>query len=377
MHVCHFCETSVEGAYLRHLSRGLSERGVKVTLVELGAYKPPAWLNEVPEVEYFNLNIGRRIEYPLAAWKLSRLLRAQRVDILQTHLYYGGIIGVLTKFIGGAKKVVLTRHHSSVVHMLGKWPHIAADKWMAEKADYVVTVSEAAKRFMIEQDHIKRSDIEVVHLGFDFDEFKPTPEARTRIRHEFGFGDRDCVIGYVANFPEGKGHLQLLEAFSLVVAKIPNARLFLVGQGDRTRIDHAIARLGIADSVIFSGWRNDNAACMNAMDIFVQPSLSEAFSQVLVEAMGVGLPVIATSVGEATEVISDGRSGILVAPNDSESLFNAIMRLQQDPDLRTAIAEAGRRSVREKFTISNMVDRQFHLYERWLGEKKPDGTDTL
>jgi glycosyltransferase involved in cell wall biosynthesis len=102
------------------------------------------------------------------------------------------------------------------------------------------------------------------------------------------------------------------------------------------------------------------------MDIFVQPSLSEAFSRVIVEAMGVGLPVIATRVGGADEVIEDGENGILVHPDDVDALYSETVRLYRDPELRNAIAGRGMDSVRRRFTADKMVDDVIELYERWV-----------
>lgn len=377
LRVCHFCQTSVEGAYFRHIATSLTNRGVQVSLLEMGPRKPPTWLGEVPGVRYSSLGITSRLQYPIAVLKLTRFLMREKIDILQTHLYFAGLIGVLTKYIGGRAIVVLTRHHTSVVRMLGKWPHIAADKWMAEKADFVVTVSKAVKQFMTDIDQIRRSDIEVVYLGFNFDEFKPDIEARTRIRSEFGFDDDEIVIGYIASFADGKGHVQLIQAFRQILESAPTAKLFLVGEGNRKNIDAAIESLGIGSRVIFSGWRTDSAACLNGMDIFVQPSLSEAFSQVLIEAMGVGLPVVATKVGGAAEVIRSEIDGVLIEPNNVKAIADAVSRLTHESGFSAALGRAGRASVRERFTVETMVERQLDLYNHWIADRTSVGVRNL
>jgi glycosyltransferase involved in cell wall biosynthesis len=198
--------------------------------------------------------------------------------------------------------------------------------------------------------------------------FSPDEAARKRVRDEFGFAPNELVIGYIANFAPGKGHAQLVEAFSKILSESPSAKLFLVGRGDDSEARAAAARYGVTERVTFAGWRNDVAACLNATDIFVQPSLSEAFSQVLIEAMGVGLPVIATNVGGAGEVILDGGNGFLVEPDSPTAIAGKMVAMIKDNDLQKRIAAAGYASVREKFTVKQMVDDQFALYTSWTAK---------
>lgn len=368
MHVCHFCDTTFESEFFRIMAVGLAQKGLRVSLVELGAGDAPTWLETVPGVAYHSLGARSKLNYPLALYRLARYLKRQKVDVLHTHLFNAGVIGVLTKWLYSKTIVAVMRHHSSVVRMLGSRAHIAADKWMAEKADHVMTVSEAARRFMLETDGIRRDDIEVVHIGFDFEKLAPNAEARSRMRAKWGFCDDDFVIGYVANFVPGKGHLQLVRAFAKIAADVGRAKLLLIGHGMLADVRAAAARIG-DEKVIFALWRDDVPACLSAMDLFIQPSLSEAFSQVLIEAMGAGLAVIATDVGGAKEVIEDGVNGILIEADQPDAIHHWAVRLFSDERLRREIADAGQRSVRERFTAGKMVDKQFALYEKWIRGK--------
>lgn len=368
MHVCHICDSSVQGDYFRNIANGLTRKGVRVSLVELGSGEPPTWLGEFPGVKYRSLEATGKKQYPGAVRHLARFLKDEKVDILHTHLFYSGLIGVLTKRLGSRSIVALMRHHTSVVRMLGSRFHVKADKWMAEKADHVLTVSNAAKAYMLDVDGIRRDDIDVVHLGFDFEQLAPNSVDRSRIRAKFGFDHEDVVVGYVANFAHGKGHIQLIEAFEKILAEIPNARLAFAGRGEIAEVHEAAAKFP-AGKIVFAGWQNDIASFLNALDIFVQPSLSEAFSQVIMEAMGVGLPVVATNVGGASEVIVGGENGLLIEPNDVAAISNEVIRLSRDPELRRRFGDAGRKTVTGNFTAEKMVERQFELYERWLDKK--------
>ena len=365
MHVCHFCDSSMEGDYFKIIAAGLVRKGARILLVELGRSAPPKWLADIQNASYFSLNAGSKLQYPMAVRRLAHFLKDEDVDILHTHLFFSGLIGVLAKRLHRKTIVALMRHHTSVVRMLGSRFHVAADKWMAEKADHVMTVSRAAKNYMIAVDHIRRNDIEIVYLGFDFAKLSPNAGDRARVRHEFGFAEDDFVIGYVANFAKGKGHTQLIEAFAKIRAEVPRARLFFAGTAMLTEVQEAAANIP-EGKIVFAGWRDDIPACLNAMDIFVQPSLSEAFSQVLIEAMGARLPVIATDVGGANEVIENGVNGILIEPNDPDAIYRETVRLYNDGAFRDKIANDGMHTVSERFTGEHMVERQFALYESWM-----------
>lgn len=367
MHVCHFCDSSVEGDYFRNIAIGLTRKGVRVSLVELGEGTAPTWLSDAPGVSYICLGAAQKWQYPNAVRRLAGFVNSESVDILHTHLFFSGLIGVFAKRLHRKTIVALMRHHTSVVRMLGSRLHVAADKWMAEQADHVLTVSEAARSYMIETDGISRDDIDVVYLGFNFQKLSPNVTDRLRIRREFGIVDDEFVIGYVANFAKGKGHIQLIEGFEAISAGIPNARLFFAGKAMLPEVETAAAKFP-AGRIIFAGWRSDISACLNAFDLFVQPSLSEAFSQVLIEAMGVGLPVVATDVGGASEVIENGVNGVLIKPDDRNAIAGEILRLYRDEPLRNELAKAGMNSVRVRFTADRMVERHFELYESWLAK---------
>jgi glycosyltransferase involved in cell wall biosynthesis len=238
---------------------------------------------------------------------------------------------------------------------------------MADKADHLVTVSHAVRNYMQEVDHIG-AEIDVVYLGFNFDRFSPNEADRQKVRSEFGFKESEIVIGFVANLTPGKGHVQLIQAFAEIAKQVPQARLFFVGSGQLDEIVRTVNLLQLAEKIVFAGWRSDIPACLNAMDIFVQPSFSEAFSQVLIEAMAVGLPVIATNVGGAREVITENQEGILIEPNSPESITVNVLKLLEHPQFRKRMAKQACESVRARFTAEHMVENQFALYRKWLGE---------
>lgn len=360
------CDGSVAGDYFRNITAGLTANGVELLLVELGKGTAPAWLADFPSASYRSLDAAGSRNILAARRKIADIVATEKIDILHTHLFYSGLAAAFAKKKLGKTVFAMMRHHTGVVRMLGSRFHVWADKWMAQKADRIMTVSEAARRYMIDVDGIKRDDIEVVYLGFDFEKMSSNVEARAATRAEFGFSDDDVVIGYVANFAAGKGHVQLINAFDAVKRHIPNAKLLLTGTGKLKEVEDMVGVLGLGRRIVFAGWRDNVAAVYNAMDIFVQPSLSEAFSQVLIEAMGCGIPVIATNVGGAAEVIENGVNGILIEPDDPAAIKASVLDLARDTNRRKAMAVAGMNSVRGRFSATTMVERHLELYTRFI-----------
>ncbi|MBI3402935.1 MAG: glycosyltransferase [Acidobacteria bacterium] len=364
LHVCHVCATTLDSHYFANLGRGLHARGLTVSGVSLVEPETPSWLREIGG-DYECLGARRKTAYLGAIARLARWLRGRRVDVVQTHLVDGGIVGLAAARLARVPLVVLTRHHTSEIEMIGTRLHGWCDRLLTSRADRVVVLSQAVKTHMVRREGASPDKIEVIYQGFDFDALSATDDDRRRVRADLGLGDA-FVIGCVARFFRTKGHPYLLGAARELARDIPNLKVLLLGGGDREAIEAMVRGQGLADRVIFAGYRRDVPACMRAMDVVVHPSLTEAFCQTVVEALAAGAPLVATNVAAAPEVVTDGVHGLLVPRADAHAIAAAVLRLYRDPALGRRMADEGRRSVRERFTIDRMVTNQIDCYRRWL-----------
>jgi len=296
---------------------------------------------------------------------LARLLRKERIQILQTHLFDAGVVGIIAARLARIPITILTRHHTDEVRLIGSRFHVGLDRWMARKADRVVVFSHAVRNYMVSNEHLPAEKIDVIYQGFDFERFSATEKERKRVRAEFNLTS-EFVIGSVGRLFKIKGHVYLLTALKDLAKEIPHVRLLLVGGGNQTTVKKMVHDLGLEDRVLFAGHRRDVAACLRAMDLVVHPSLAEAFCQVLVESMSVGTPVVATDVGGAAEVITHGKTGMLVSAASPEAIYRAVLELYHDPEGRRIMAAAAQTSVHARFTVERMVTQQIHCYERLL-----------
>ena len=209
---------------------------------------------------------------------------------------------------------------------------------------------------------LKRSRVHVVPNGIDATRFAPA--SRGDVRAELGLGRPGVLFVTVCRLYRGKGVRHALRA----LARLPgSARLVVVGDGEeRASLETLVHELGLADRVTFTGAVPGEAVAryMQASDAFVFPTeLPEAAPLVLPEAMGCGLPVVASRVGAIPEMADrNGEGAVLVPPGDVEALAAGMLRLFENPDLRTAMGEASRRRVLEEYTVSRMVDRTVDVY---------------
>jgi glycosyltransferase involved in cell wall biosynthesis len=365
MRICHFCTSTIDTHYFENLGKGLAANGMSVFFGTLQVSQEPAWIRDSSKIKYFSLQASSKRRYPLAVIQLARFLRTEKIDILQTHLFDAGIVGVCAARLARVPLTIVTRHHTDEAWLIGSKVHVLLYRIMAHMSDHIIVLSNAVKHHMISKEKVPENKIEVIYQGFNFESLSPTDQDRERIRSEFGFGS-DFVIGYVARFFTTKGHRYLLKALGELAKKIPEIRLFLLGDGDRTLLTELIRHYGVQDRVILAGYRNDVAACMGAMDVVVHPSLTEAFCQAHIEALSSGTALIATNVAAAPEVITQRETGMLIPPANPGAIVDAVLELYRQPDLRKRISLAGQQSVRSRFTVDRMINHQFDCYRRWL-----------
>jgi glycosyltransferase involved in cell wall biosynthesis len=345
------------------MAEGLSAAGHEFHCGTLGTDEPPAWLPTAPPSHYFRLNCTERRDWPAAAVRLARHLRRRRIDVLQTHMVHGAIVGTAAARLARTPFLVHMRHHIDDVRLTGSRLHVAVDRALAKAADEVIVPSHAAKRYLVAEEGIDAAHVNVVHLGFDADALRGSDAEGRAVRRSLGIEDGAFVAGCVARFSPNKGHRFLFAALARVAADRPDARLILVGQGDPAPYREQARAAGVADRTHFLGERRDVPACLRAMDVVVLPSLSESFNQVIIEALAAERPLVVTDVGGAREVITDGANGLIVPPADADALRDALRRLADDAELRTRLSERARGSI-ERFSVAQMVAGHLAVYAR-------------
>lgn len=306
----------------------------------------------------------------MALWELICLMRQEKYDIVHTHNSKAGFIGRLAARIAGVPIIVHTIH-GFAFHEFEKPPRqilfILLEKFAARFADKLITVSEPLKQWGLRLGIGRKEQYITIYDGIEINKFILDINIGQK-RQEFGIRAADFVVGVVSKLWEGKGHKCILQAAKSVIAKVPDVKIMFVGEGYlREELEALTRQLGLSDYVIFSGFRTDIPEITAIFDIAILASFFEGLGRVLLEAMVLGKPVIATRVGGIVDVVDDGETGILVPPNDSVALAKALIRLLLDDDLRKRMGEAGRAKIDAKFSAKTMVEQIRQVYEELIG----------
>lgn len=207
------------------------------------------------------------------------------------------------------------------------------------------------------------SRVVCIRNGIDLDR-RLTQVDRDRLRRDLGVDSGTCLIGTVGRLTPVKGLSYLLQSISILLRQRANVRLLIVGDGVIRKDLEAQARdLGIGENVVFLGHREDTEALLQALDIFVLPSLNEGIPMALLEAMAASRAVVASRVGGIPEIVEDGVEGILVEPMDATQLAENCGRLIESPEIAMKMGEQARKRVVQEFSAVAMADRVAALYK--------------
>jgi glycosyltransferase involved in cell wall biosynthesis len=248
-------------------------------------------------------------------------------------------------------------------------------KIIYEIVDSVIAVSNDVADGFERNLPIRREVIRVIHPGVDVDRFKFSQDSREKIRRELGLGD-EIVIGIVSRISPGKGHEELFNAFKILIEEFDNLKLLVVGgatvgeEGYFMEVRKLADKLGISEKVIWAGFRRDVPEILSAIDIFVAPSHAEAFGLALVEAMSVGLPVVASKNAGFIDIIQDGVNGVFFEKGNYFDLADKIKMLLNEPSLSKSIGENASKTAREKFSIKRYFDEIEAIYFQLLTQKQ-------
>ena len=348
------------------LARGLARAGAHVETVF--DYRAGADLESSNLTQLVDLGVRvrflrfRRWWWPAQIARLRRILREGDFDIVHTHK--GGDLSL-------ALLATLGRRVPCLVNTRGVNFRLGANrfKYKLDRLDRIIVVSHDSKRVMVDCG-VPADKIEVVYGGVDTDRFRPLPDQRVVVREELGLPPDAVASVVAANLVRQKGHGDYLAAAAALRGAHPELWHVLAGGGDQTAWRERAVELGVADRVIFAGFRRDMQRVYAACDLSVMPSFAgEGVSGVLREAMACGLPVITTDVGGNAELVRDGQCGLVVPKHDPQALAAALARLVDEPETARRLAAAGRELVVANHSAEARAGRIFALYESILEAK--------
>lgn len=346
---------SYEGRYWQDIAIDFKFRNEELGLMSLKGCQRPVWSEQTPHVTLFG-NSKRENERLGNIVYLIRKAIAFKPDVIQTHLFYGGLFGLL---VGKLMRipVVVTRHHIDEHFIVGTPIHRYLDRLTIKLGDAVIVRSSAARDWLILKEKGNPKSIFVINQGFNFDLLSVSLEEIDKVKMDLGFDDDTFNILCVARYSRAKGQEYLLDAIKSARKKVSSLRLFFIGPGDPSWLEELVKHSGLSSIIRILPSRSDIPACLAAADLVVHPSLVDSFSQLLIEVQAVGTAIVATDIAAASEQIMDGVTGIIVPPRDWIALASAIEKLYLDPKLRESMGKEGSILVQQKYQVQEMVEK--------------------
>jgi glycosyltransferase involved in cell wall biosynthesis len=289
--------------------------------------------------------------------RLARYLRRHSVRLVHCFDFYSNILGVSAARLTGTPVVIASQRDMGNLRSRGQQ---SIHSMVLGLATHVLVNSDAIATRLAGTRAARRGRLAVIHNGVDLARFAPAIETSS--------GRPPATVGTLANLRPEKGLLQLIEAAALVARKVPRARFVIWGDGPlRGDLDALIRARGLGAIVEMPGPTRQPETALKRCDVLVLPSLSEASSNVVLEAMGTGLSVVATRVGGLPGLVEDQGTGLLVPPDDVPALAQAIVRLLETPGLAAAMGARGRARALAEFGLDRMYERVDTFYCQALG----------
>lgn len=369
------------GGTERHLSllvRNLCREAFDVTVVAFDLGTNPL-IDEMRQAgsEVFQISVAR-VYTPNAwvqAWRLFRLMRKKRIDIVQTYHQKADTYGAIVARLAGVRHIISSRRDCGEFKTR---PYVILSRLIRAWFEKVIVVSDSVADAVVRNEGVDRADVVKIYNGVDADALRPpTPEQASRGREALGFGPGDFVVGMVANFRPEKKHDVLFAGALEAREQVPRLKLLLIGAGpllEQYRTQFREPAGGI--DVLFTGAVHDVPRYLPAMDVGCLISI-EGFSNAVLEKMAIGLPMVVSNVGGNAEAVVEGRNGFLVPLNDAGALARALVALHADPTRRSAMGRESRRLVEERFSLESMWRSHEALYRALCSDDSGRPADLL
>ena len=306
------------------------------------------------------------IRDPVALFRIFRILKKEKPDIVHTHSSKAGILGRWAARLAGVPHIVHTYHgfgFHDFMNPLKKWFYIAME-WLTSKiTGKFIGVSRENINTMIKYRLAGEKDCVLIHSGIRVSDYRNLKIDKEQKRSELRIPSGDKVVTTVGPFKPQKNLVDFIRVAWLITREIKSIRFLVIGDGmQRPLLEQRIKDLRMGKRMMLLGWRHDIAEILAVTDIFVMTSLWEGLPRSILEAMSSGRPVVANAVDGVREVVEDNVTGFLVEPGDVNTAAERIKTLLKDPTLTGNFGKIAASRMDETFDIDYMVRQQEELY---------------
>jgi len=316
---------------------------------------------EIPEfrlTSFYDLNFARQLQ------KCVRFLKQNKIQIVHTHDFYTNVFGISAALLAGVPvKIASKRETGGMRSKLQK----TIEKRIFKTADAVVVNAEAVKNYLTGEG-VSPQKIEIIYNGIDLERLIPQETNRQKICAELSLPNKENIkfVTLVANLRHDvKNQLMFLRVAQRLHEKFPDAHFMLAGEGElKNDLENLAKDFGIAENTHFIGRCTKIPELLSVSFAGVLTSRAEGFSNSILEYMAAKLPVVATSVGGASEAIIEGETGFLVESNDDETMANRLTELLQNSEKAKKMGELGRNTVEENFSCAAQLKNVLEFYRQ-------------
>lgn len=288
--------------------------------------------------------------------------RSLRIDAIHSHDFRSDFFGLACARRLGVPLIATV--HGWIVNDTKGWIRSGLDKFLLRQADHVISVSEETKRRLGRWASGGRCT--VIPNAVRVEHFQPR-RGPGEFRASLGVAEDELLIANIGRLSPEKGQAMFLAAAREVVEQHPEARFVLIGIGpDQDELESFVARSGLGMHVRFAGYRGDMDVIYNELDLVVQSSFTEGMPNVVIEALLMEVPVIATDVGGTREVLRHGQTSVLIAPGEHRALVAAIEEFVANRQKFVEMAQEGRKDMLLRFDHARRVERLAEVYERFV-----------
>lgn len=323
-------------------------------------------------VSVYTLGIRGSLSLPRVIYRLRRLAKEVKPDLIQGWMYHGNLAATLAASGSPTSSRVIWNIRQSL-DQISKEKRLTAQvirggRAFSRSVDGIIYNSH---RSFCQHTHFgfDAQHAHVIPNGFDLDEFRLDPALGQSVRAHLGVPQNALVVGHVARFHPMKDHPNFLRAAVLVAQKNSCAHFILVGKdvGPTNAALSDIIPKNLLDRFVFTGEQNDPASFMQAMDVLCSSSWSEAFPNVIGEAMACALPCVVTDVGDCAVIVDN--TGIVVPPSDSQALAEGLLTmLEKSQAERDQLGHAARSRIKGHYALTQVVSRYTELYRLLLSD---------
>lgn len=309
-----------------------------------------------------------RIKLLQTVYKVYKVLRKEKTDIVHTHVFDANLIGLTAAWFARIPKRIYTRHYSTATYILeGK--RVKWDKYINRIATNIVAVSEIVKEVLVLREGVPGNKITMIHHGFDLSEFENLDENRiTKLKSKYNPNNNFPVIGVVSTFQELKGIRYIISAFQEILTDFPNALLVLANAKGKDQNEfYSLLESGIPkSSYITIPFERDLFSLFKLFNVFIHVPIDknvEAFGQVYIEAMASGIPMVITKSGIANEIFTHKINAYIVDYKNSNQIAKGVNEILMNDEL-TKVFDKDNRLTVELFGIDKMMRKLEYLYDK-------------